>query len=124
MGSTETRIPGVSDRGTRRYRSFRFDFDSRALFLDAQPNENWDEEAAALWRENHASRIADLTAEYGSLDIERKIADFRAFGAKPFSIIAHHNQLFDQVRSAFVSGGYYAALTAHARSASASSTIS
>jgi hypothetical protein len=39
------RIPGVSDRGVRRFRIFSFDFDSRPRDLLETPGEGWNEEA-------------------------------------------------------------------------------
>ncbi|WP_156465793.1 hypothetical protein [Methylobacterium sp. Leaf106] len=105
------RVPGVSDRGVRRHRIFNFDFDSRPSHLVATPGENWSEEARAQWDAQYNQIIASLNAEFGSLNIDRKVDDFAAFGVKPFSIVAHHNSMFNHVRTAFVSGAYYAALT-------------
>jgi hypothetical protein len=42
--------------------------------------------------------------------LEKKIENFVAMGFKPFSILAYHNNFFDQVRRAFVIGAYYPAL--------------
>lgn len=105
------RIPGVSDRGVRRFRIFSFDFDSRPRDLLETPGEDWSEEARKQWQARREQLVASLSAEFGSLNIDRKVEDFAAFGAKPFSIVAHHNAMFDHVRTAFVSGAYYAALT-------------
>ncbi|MBN8842575.1 MAG: hypothetical protein J0H88_04930 [Sphingomonadales bacterium] len=105
------RVPGVSDRGARRFRIFSFDFDSRAMDLQDAPREEWSEETRDQWQRRREQRVAGLAAEYGSYDIDRKVEDFAAFGTKPFSIVAHHNVMFDHVRTAFVSGAYYAALT-------------
>lgn len=111
MESDRIRIPGISDREVRRFRVFCFDFDARANILADEPKESWSQEAKVQWQTSRDSLIESLKREFGAHDIDRKVADFAALGTKPFSIIAHHNALFDQVRSAFVSGGYYAALT-------------
>lgn len=105
------RVPGVSDRGARRFRIFSFDFDSRAMDLQDAPREEWSEETREQWQRRREQLVAGLAAEYGSWDIDRKIEDFAAFGTKPFSIVTHHNVMFDHVRTAFASGAYYAALT-------------
>lgn len=105
------RVPGVSDRDVRRFRIFSFDFDSRPRDLLEAPGETWSDEAREQWRHRREQLIASLAAEFGSHNIDRKVEDFAAFGTKPFSIVAHHNAMFEHVRSAFVSGAYYAALT-------------
>lgn len=105
------RVAGVSDRGARRYRIFSFDFDSRPRDLLETPNDAWGEEAREQWQRRREQLILSLSNEFGSHNIDRKVEDFAAFGAKPFSIVAHHNSMFDHVRTAFVSGAYYAALT-------------
>lgn len=110
-GIVGQRVPGVSDRGVRRFRIFSFDFDSRPRDLQDAPGKGRSEEAREQWQRRRKELIAGLAAEYGSQDIDQKVEDFAAFGSKPFSIVAHHNAMFDHVRTAFVSGAYYAALT-------------
>ena len=51
-----------------------------------------------------------MVAEFGERGIDAKIDNFVAMGVKPFSVLAHHNALFHQVRQAFVIGAYYPAL--------------
>jgi hypothetical protein len=59
----------------------------------------------------HRERVrAGLASEFGSHELDAKIANFVAIGSKPFSVISYHNVLFDQVRRAFVIGAYYPAL--------------
>ena len=55
--------------------------------------------------------VKGLQEEYGSAFIDKKVENFVAIGALQSSIIAHHNVLLRQVRSAFVAGQYYPALT-------------
>lgn len=105
------RVPGVSDRGVRRFRIFSFDFDSRPRDLLDAPGGSWSEEAREQWQRRREQLVASLSADFGSHNIDRKVEDFAAFGAKPFSIVAHHNAMFNHIRTAFVSGAYYAALT-------------
>src|SRR5271166_2610304 len=101
----------VADRGRRRYRTLPFfDFDTRATVLTTEIREHWDETNKAIWRENKARTIDGLRRTFGDLHIDRKVKDFTDMGVKPFSIIAYHNALFEQVRFAFVLGAYYPAL--------------
>lgn len=95
----------------KRHLAWSMDFDTRANVLGVEINDDWEESAKELHRQNKANIISRLSAEFGSYDIDRKVNDFIALGAKPFSIIAHHNILFEQVRAAFVLGAYYPALT-------------
>jgi hypothetical protein len=61
-------------------------------------------------RESKARMVAQLRQDFGELHADRKVRDFTDMGVKPFSIIAYHNALFEQVRIAFTSGAYYPAL--------------
>jgi hypothetical protein len=101
----------LCDYGRRRYKAFGPDFDSRVSSLEAIP-ENWAEEVKAVHRGNREKTIAGLAAQFGTLNLERKIEDFIALGSKPMSIIAHHNQMHEQARQAFTIGAYFPALTA------------
>jgi hypothetical protein len=91
----------VADRGRRRHRTLlsRGDFDMRANVLTSE-----------IQREKKAQVINGLRLTFGELDLSRKVQDFIDMGVKPFSIIANHNVLFEQVRFAFVVGAYYPAL--------------
>ena len=101
----------VADRGHRRYRTWGFDFDTRSVLLSTKIEEDWEESIKAQWHENHARIRDSLRHEFGEHALQRKIEDFVAIGAKPFSVLAYHNALFDQVRRAFTAGAYYPALT-------------
>jgi hypothetical protein len=100
----------VVDSGRRRHLSWGMDFDSRALSLDAMIPDHWDKEVKELHRQNLEAARAGMIAEFGELGIDAKIENFIAIGVKPFSVLAHHNALFHQVRQAFVIGAYYPAL--------------
>lgn len=100
----------VADSGRRRHLSWGMDFDSRALSLDPNIPDGWDEEVKRLHLENLVNARAGMVAEFGEHAIDAKIANFIALGPKPFSVLAHHNALFHQVRQAFVIGAYYPAL--------------
>jgi hypothetical protein len=100
----------VADRGRRRHRTLFPDFDTRATVLAIEIQEQWEERTKAMWRENKARTVNELRGMFGEFQIERKVQDFTAMGEKPFSIIAYHNILFEQVRFAFVAGAYYPAL--------------
>ena len=100
----------IVDAGKRRHVSWGMDFDSRATILDMEIAESWDEAVKSQHRENKEKVRLGLAAEFGELGIDAKIENFVALGAKPMSILAHHNQLYDQVRRSFVVGAYYPAL--------------
>lgn len=96
----------------KRYRILAFfDFDSRSLTLSEPIRDEWDEQVKALHRQNRDNTIRCLKVEFGELDSEQKLQNFIDLGPKPLSIVAFHNAFFAQVRSSFVVGGYYPALT-------------
>ncbi len=94
----------------KRYRVFVIDFDSRALSLDTI-QDHWEAHVKELHRQNQERTIARLKAEYGELEFDTKLENFKALGAKPFSVIAYHNRFLTQSRQAFIFGQYYPALT-------------
>lgn len=100
----------VADSGRRRHLSWGMDFDSRALSLDPEIPDHWEDQVKELHRRNLQSARAGMVAEFGERGIDAKIDNFVAMGVKPFSVLAHHNALFHQVRQAFVIGAYYPAL--------------
>ncbi len=96
----------------KRYRILAFfDFDTRCLTLSEPIREEWEDKVKALHRENGENTITHLKAEFGEIDSDQKIKNFVDLGPKPLSIIAFHNAFFAQVRSSFVIGAYYPALT-------------
>jgi hypothetical protein len=101
--------PRLVDLGRRRHLSYSLDFDTRALLLE-DPEPGWGEEPKRLHLENRESLIKELGAEFGTRYLEGKLKNFAAIKTKPFSILAYHNRLFDEVRTAFVMGAYYPAL--------------
>jgi hypothetical protein len=96
----------------KRYRILNFDFDARAnsLELDIQPT--WDDAVKSSWEAAKASIREGLLREFGVAFGEDKIANFVALGPKPLSVLAFHNRFAQEVRTSFVVGGYYPALTA------------
>jgi len=96
----------------KRYRILPFfDFDTRSLTLSEPIQDGWDDKVKAVHRQNRENTITHLKAEFGELDSEEKIKNFIDLGPKPLSILAFHNAFFAQVRSSFVIGAYYPALT-------------
>ena len=95
----------------KRYRVFNWDFDTRARTLVNPIREEWDEEVKRLHYENRTKTERGLIAQYGELAAGQKKKNFIDLEAKPFSIIAFHNKFFEQVRTSFVMGAYYPALT-------------
>ncbi|WP_293383220.1 hypothetical protein [Phenylobacterium sp. SCN 70-31] len=106
----DTWKPRIADRGRRRHLSYTLDFDTRAVLLEQEPGPGWSEETTRLHLENREKVRQGLAAHFGGQALERKVADFVAIKSKPFSVLAYHNQLFEQVRGAFVLGAYYPAL--------------
>lgn len=95
----------------KRYLVYPFDFDARAVGLDVDKT-GWDDEQHRLFEESNAALFASLKRKYGEENFERTLADFIALGARPFSIVAHHNRLYHAACEAFLHGLYYPALTA------------
>lgn len=95
----------------KRYRVLTYDFDTRATILSQEIGEDWEPRVKETWAENKTHIKEGLLAEYGPWGGFRKIDDFIEMGPAPFSIIAFHNKFLRQVRSAFVTGAYYPALT-------------
>ncbi|MBI1816605.1 MAG: hypothetical protein HYR72_16625 [Deltaproteobacteria bacterium] len=95
----------------KRYRVLQFDYDTRATVLSLKIEEDWEPKVRQLQERNREVIKAGLVQQYGELDADAKIENFVALGAKPLSVLAFHNKFAEQVRSAFVVGGYYPALT-------------
>jgi len=87
------------------------DFDSRALNLSEPIKEEWEDKVKELHRKNRTNVIQQLISEFGETNKDYKIKNFIALGPKSPSIIAFHNRFFAQVRTAFVMGAFYPALT-------------
>ena len=97
--------------GMKRYRVMAMDFDARANLLAIEANEEWSPEAKEALLNNKAAIRERLLVTYGTADFDSKLENFVALGAAPFSLVAFHNQFFNQARSAFVVGSYHPALT-------------
>lgn len=96
----------------KRYRVLSFDFDSRAhLLSDAIPDE-WEDVVKEGHRRNRERILQELVLQYGEYESDFKIQNFIDLGPKPFSVVAFHNDFSNQLRHAFVVGGYFPALTA------------
>ena len=96
----------------KRYRILQFDFDARVRSLADHIDDNWADEIKTMHYENRKNTEQNLIKEFGELNYEQKKINFIELDAKPFSIIAFHNNFFNQIRTAFVVGSYYPALTA------------
>lgn len=99
----------LEDYGFRRYMVYSMDFDSRAIFLE-DCEDGWDQKPKEMHEANRQKVISELKVEFGGHGIEGKTDNFRKIGTKPFSLVAYHNLLFDDVRRAFIIGSYYPAL--------------
>ena len=100
----------IADRGRRRHLSWGTDFDTRCMTLSQEIGEDWEEQVKELWQSNKSKARESLVREFGEDQSEAKLENFVAINTKPFSIQAHHNYFFHQVRQSFVVGSYYPAL--------------
>ncbi|WP_155845252.1 hypothetical protein [Chitinilyticum aquatile] len=94
----------------KRYRIFCFDFDSRAILLKPF-RDDWRVAFEGSEYPSEAGMITRLMKQYGDEFFDRKFKDFVDVGVKPFSVVSFHNKFLSQIRSAFIHGQYYPALT-------------
>ncbi len=95
----------------KRFRVLRFDFDSRATILDQEILPTWEPAIRAQWEESRAQVVQHVRDEFGVIDADDKLQNFRDLGPRPFSVLAFHNKFLAQSRNAFIVGAYYPALT-------------
>lgn len=95
----------------KRYRVISFDFDTRVHMLTQEIPDEWDGQVKKLHRQNREAIEKELVSFYGQELQEAKRQNFIDLGDKPLSILAFHNRFFEQIRTAFVMGAYYPALT-------------
>ncbi len=100
---------GATD-GCRRYLPIIVTFDTRNLVLDLDIQDDWDGQIKASWDRNKAQVRDELQAEFGTIDAEAKLDNYRAMGSAPWSIVFEHSVLLRQVRNAFAHGDFYPAL--------------
>ncbi|WP_435588067.1 hypothetical protein [Micromonospora aurantiaca (nom. illeg.)] len=96
--------------GNKRYRPIMMDFDTRANILATEIQDDWEPSIREQWHQNQERVRRELIAQFGENGFEAKLQNFVDLGAKPFSILAYHNQFLDQARFAFIIGAYYPAL--------------
>jgi len=96
--------------GCRRYRPIELTFDTRNSILNQEIDENWEPQIQEQWRSNQSRHRMNLLAEYGTVDGEAKIDNYRAMGDAPWSILFEHNKLLAQTRASFAHGDFYPAL--------------
>lgn len=102
----------LRDRGRRRHVSWGADFDARANIISMEIQDHWKDEVKEQWSNSKARIRLELIGEFGEFGIDEKIDNFVLLGTKPFSILSHHNQFFQQIRHSYVVGAYYPALVA------------
>ncbi len=100
----------IADAGRRRFLSYGADFDTRAIILEMEIQPDWEDKIKALWEKNKAAVEHDLKLEFGEAFHQQKVANFIAIKSAPFSILSYHNNLFHQIRRAFIQILYYPAL--------------
>jgi hypothetical protein len=72
--------------------------------------DSWEDAVKAQWQEANRAIREGVLYEFGIEDYDRKLDDFRAIGAQPWSVVAMHNRNLRAIRRAFVAGAYYPAL--------------
>lgn len=95
----------------KRYRVLTTQFDFRVTQLNIDVDSSWDEAVKEQHRTNYILTVGGLLGDFGTEHALPKIQNLRAIGNAPFSILAYHNRFIEEVRRAFVIGGYYPALT-------------
>ena len=95
----------------KRYRVCSFDFDSRATILDTEMKDEWEDKVKLQHRKNIKQIESGIIEEFGVLNAKEKMDRFKEVGPKPFSIIAYHNLLLNQIRESYIQGAFYPALT-------------
>jgi hypothetical protein len=95
----------------KRYRVVNVQFDSTPALMQDEIQVDWSEEVKQLHQERREQLMRDFVATYGARQQEKKLQDFIDFGVLPFSILAFHNRFLPQIRTSFVMGAYYPALT-------------
>ena len=96
----------------KRYRILSFDFDTRARTMTQEIREEWEENVKKQHRQSKESVEQGLIISYGAEARRAKRYNFIDLGDKPLSILAFHNRFYEQIRTSFVMGSYYPALTA------------
>ena len=100
----------TDDDGCRRYLPIALTFDTRAYILNTKIEDDWEEDSRQQWTRNQRLMREALLHEYGAQDGERKIGDFAAMDAAPWSVVGPHNEVVTDIRRAFAAGSYYSAL--------------
>lgn len=95
----------------KRYRVLGYDIDSRASLLSIEIKETWTPDVKEMHRRNQEAIRQELRREFGEENALTKLDNFMALGNAPFSVVSFHNKFLRQVRTAFVMGAYYPALT-------------
>jgi len=94
----------------KRHLVFPQDFDTRAQLLEDAPA-SWDEKPRQLHKENRERLLESLERDFGSVEFDKKVQNFKDMGTAPFSIVSFHNRFFSEIRKAFVIVSYYPSLT-------------
>ncbi|MAX67066.1 MAG: hypothetical protein CME66_09045 [Halobacteriovoraceae bacterium] len=95
----------------KRYRVISSDFDTRAHFLSMEIKESWETKNKELHKANRERILTQLRDEFGTLHFDQKVKNFIDFGPYSMSVIAYHNKFFHHIRTSYVMGAYYTALT-------------
>lgn len=96
----------------KRFRVLNFDFDTRVHTLTMKIHDDWEDSVKKLHLQNKASTEETLVQSFGAIAQKVKTQNFIDLGDKPLSIFAFHNRFFEQIRTSFIMGAYYPALTA------------
>lgn len=95
----------------KRYRVLSCDFDARVHSLTDEIRDDWEEAVKEQHLQNRRAVQEGLIHSFGAQSYHGKRQNFVDLEAKPLSVLAFHNRFFEQVRTAFITGAYYPALT-------------
>lgn len=93
----------------KRYLPIGFTFDTRFHLLE-DVKDSWDPVVREQALGNQKSIIQGIANDYGPVNIEQKVENFRDLGRAAWSVVAGHSLHMRQVRDAFIATHYYPAL--------------
>ena len=94
----------TDEDGCRRYMADDIWFDTRFRMMNNEINTEWEPEIIAQHEEKRRQIRMLLIHEFGNTEHERKIEDYCALGAAPWSVIDRHNLFISQIRDSFTYG--------------------
>jgi hypothetical protein len=95
----------------KRFRPLSFDFDFTVSGFTLDIPDHWEESVKQAHRRERERLEQMFRWRFGEQGVEEKLRNYVDLGPKSISILAFHNEFFEQVRNSFVVSAYYPALT-------------